>query len=157
MNKFKASFRFYEGAAPFPGTCLRCGTTSKLWQLGEIPATNMACYYCDRCLVEIASYSGMVTSQSFAMMNEVKSERIAQLEAQIDAAPKLLKEISQNVNSILSDLVTSLANIASSAVPTDDKASEADTPVPAAKPGTPAEAGSGEGKGPKPSPKSSSK
>lgn len=157
MNKFKASFRFYEGAAPFPGTCLRCGTTSKLWQLGEIPATNMACYYCDRCLVEIASYAGMVTSQSFAMMNEVKSERIAQLEAQIDAAPKLLKEISQNVNSILGDLVTSLANIASSAVPVNQQASEADAPVSASKPGTPVEAGSGEGKGTKPSPKSSSK
>jgi hypothetical protein len=109
MNKFKASFRFYEGAAPFPGTCLRCGTTSKLWQLGEIPATNMACYYCDRCLVEIASFAGMVTGESFAVLNEVKTERIDMLEAQLSAAPVLLKELSNNVNSILSDFAASMA------------------------------------------------
>jgi hypothetical protein len=157
MNKFKASFRFYEAAAPFPGTCLRCGTTSKLWQLGEIPATNMACYYCDRCLVEIASFAGMVTGESFAVLNEVKTERIDMLEAQLSAAPVLLKELSHNVNTILSDFAASMAHVASSALPTNVKASQADTPVLTANNGASAEAGQGTGQGSKPSSKSSGK
>jgi hypothetical protein len=99
----------------------------------------------------------MVTSQSFAVLNEVKTERINELEAQLSAAPELLKELSHNVNTILSDFAASMAHVASSALPTNVKTIEADNPGPAADNGASVEAGQGTGQGSKPSSKSSGK
>jgi hypothetical protein len=157
MNKFKATFRFYEGAAPFPGTCLRCGTTNKLWHLGEIPATNMACYYCDRCLVEIAMFTGMVRKEDYDSETTKLEETVTDLEAQLSSAPLLLKELSENVNNILSDFVTSLASVASNDLSTSGKSDKADTGSVEGKHGATAEAGQGKSKGTKPSSESFSK
>jgi|TARA_B110000971_G_scaffold24215_1_gene21791 hypothetical protein len=99
----------------------------------------------------------MVTGESFAVLNEVKTERIDMLEAQLSAAPVLLKELSNNVNSILSDFAASMAHVASSALPTNIKADQANATVPSADNGTTAQAGQGTGQGSKPSSKSSGK
>ena len=152
MDKFKASFRFYEKAAPYPGMCLRCGTSDKLWQLGEIRGTTMAAYYCDGCLTELAMFTGMVTGKSYAELSATKQTKIDELQAQVDAAPKLLKELSNNVNGILSDFAIALADVASSAVSSNSKASEANPPFATADDGATAEAGQGK----KPSAKSGS-
>lgn len=152
MDKFKASFRFYDKAAPYPGMCLRCGTSDKLWQLGEIRGTNMAAYYCDGCLVELALYSGMVTGTSYAELNSAKQTKIDELQAQVDAAPKLLKELSHNVNGILSEFAIALADVASSAVSSNSKTGKTDAGIAEADNGATAEAGQGK----KPSAKSGS-
>lgn len=157
MDKFKASFRFYEGAAPFPGTCLRCGTTSKLWHLGEIPATNMAAYYCDRCLVEIAMFTGMVQKNTYESETAELTNEIKSLEAQLAAAPQLLKELSANVNNILGDFVTTLAGIASNNLPASGKGNKANTGGTKGKSGSTAEAGQGKSEGSEPSTQSSGK
>lgn len=156
MDKFKASFRFYDKAAPYPGFCLRCSATEKLWHLGEIRGTNMAAYYCDDCLVEIAMFSGMVTGKSYAELNSVKTQQIDELTAQVEAAPKLLKELSHNVNSILSEFAIALADVASSSVPSNSKASKANAGVAEADDGVAAEAGQGKKQSSKPSTESAS-
>lgn len=150
MNKFKASFRFYEKAAPYPGFCLRCGTGERLWQLGEIRGTTMAAYYCDPCLVETAEYSGMVQKHVYENETAELKNKVNELEAQLGAAPKLLKELSENVNSILGEFVTTLASVASSSSAAGPKGNKANTGSVKAKSGSAAEAGQGKVEGAEP-------
>lgn len=151
MDKFKASFRFYEKAAPFPGYCFRCGTSDKLWHLGEVRGTNMAAFYCDGCLCELARYTGMVDKHIHENATSELTNKVEQLEAQLSAAPKLLKELSNNVNSILGEFVTSLAGVASSSGTSGAKGNKASTRSTKADAGASSEAGEGASESAEPS------
>lgn len=128
MDKFKASFRFYEQGAPYPGICLRCGTNSRLWDLGRsIPGTNMGAYYCDDCLVELASFSGMTSKNAHEGTVSELTTSLETANAQLQVAPSLVKELTHNVQSLLSEFILNLASSTGPSKPVQPKGFEANT------------------------------
>ena len=142
MSKFEVSFRYYEKAAPYPGMCLRCSSTDKLWDLGRtIPGTNIGAYYCDHCLTELAFYSGFVYKSTYEdKVGEMENE-IKDLNAKVQEAPKLIEKVSHDINNILGDFVTNIAAIDAASNPVQSKGAEADTGD------TPANSGQSKGSG----------
>lgn len=127
MDKFQVSFRFYEAGAPYPGICLRCGAGSRLWDLGRsISGTNMGAYYCDGCLVELASFTGMVQRDVFSNTVTKIEEDLNKTKAQLEAAPKLIKELTHDITSILGEFVSNLASVSSSNKPVQPQGTKAD-------------------------------
>jgi hypothetical protein len=128
MDKFSASFRFYEAGAPYPGICLKCGAGSKLWDLGRnISGTNMGAYYCDGCLVELATYTGMVQKDVFSNTITKIQEDLDKTKAQLEVAPKLIKELTHDITSILGEFVSNLASVPSSNKSVQPKGAKANT------------------------------
>lgn len=127
MEVFNASFRFYEAGAPYPGICLKCGAGSNLWDLGRnISGTNMGAYYCDECLVELATYTGMKSKTLHESTVDLLSAELETAKAQLEAAPKIIKELTNGINSLLSDFVTELAGVSGASKPVQPKSAEAD-------------------------------
>ena len=128
MEVFNASFRFYEAGAPYPGICLKCGAGRNLWDLGRnISGTNMGAYYCDECLVELATYTGMKSKALHESTVDLLSAELATAKAQLEAAPKIIKELTNGINSLLSDFVTELAGVSGVSKPVQPKGVEADS------------------------------
>lgn len=106
-------FRFYEKGAPFPGTCVFSGDNKNLWEVGSMTVQGqiLAVLLSDRVLQELATQAGYVTSRSYAELNATLSAKIAKQEAQIETTPKLLKDFQNDVTSLITEFVTSLASV----------------------------------------------
>lgn len=156
-NIYKASFRFYEAAAPFPGTCLRCGTDKKLWELGMIRATNIGAYYCDPCLCELGSFAGLESKAGFEEQLDTLEKTINTLTAQVEGTPELAKELIHDLNNLFSNFVTNLAVYASTPVSVQPEAHSSSVGQPADKSSEHERVGAAEKPAVKPSPKSASK
>ena len=106
-------FRFYENTAPFPGTCVFSGENKNLWEIGSMTVQGepLPVLLSDRVLVELATFAGFVTSQSYAELNAVLTEKIDKQQAQIDELPNLLKEFQNDVTGTITNFVTSLASV----------------------------------------------
>ena len=127
MNNFNASFRFYEQGAPYPGMCLRCSAGSKLWDLGRnMPGTNMGAYYCDGCLVELATFTGMASKEAHEGAVSKLTTALETANAQLEVAPSLVKELTHNVQSLLSEFILNLASGTSPSKPVQPKGDQAD-------------------------------
>lgn len=156
MDKFSASYRFYEQGAPYPGMCLRCGAGSKLWDLGRnIPGTNMGAYYCDGCLVELATFTGMASKEAHEGTVSKLTTALETANAQLAVAPSLVKELTHNVQSLLSEFVLNLASSASPSKPVQPKGDQADAGDTGGVVEEPGESIKGSAKATKPSAKSS--
>jgi hypothetical protein len=156
-NIFDRSYRFYEAGAPFPGVCLACSNVNKLWDLGMISGTNRGAYLCDMCLQDLALFAGFVLKAVYEKdTSELKAE-VAKLENQIEASPRLIKELTQNVNSLLGEFVTSLASVASTNKPVQPEGNKADTGDSSVVAGATEASSKGTAKITKPSVKSASK
>lgn len=156
MDKFSASYRFYEQGAPYPGMCLRCGAGSKLWDLGRnIPGTNMGAYYCDGCLVELATFTGMASKEAHEGTVSKLTTALETANAQLEVAPSLVKELTHNVQSLLSEFVLNLASGASPSKPVQPKGDQADAGDTSGVTEEPGKGVKGSAKATKPSAKSS--
>jgi hypothetical protein len=156
-NIFDRSYRFYEAGAPFPGVCLACSNVNKLWDIGIINGTNRGAYLCDMCLQDLALFAGFVLKAVYEKdTSELKAE-VAKLEDQIEASPRLIKELTQNVNSLLGEFVTSLASVASTNKPVQPESNKANAGDPAVVTGATEASSNGTAKTAKPSVKSASK
>jgi hypothetical protein len=156
MDKFSASFRFYEQGAPYPGMCLKCGAGSRLWDLGRnIPGTNMGAYYCDGCLVELASFTGMASKDTYEGTVSKLTTELETAKAQLEVAPSLVKELTHNVQSLLSEFVLNLASSSSPRKPVQPEGDQADAGDTNGVVEEPRESVKGSAKAAKPSTKSS--
>jgi hypothetical protein len=128
MDKFSASFRFYEQGAPYPGMCLKCSAGSRLWDLGRnIPGTNMGAYYCDGCLVELATFTGMASKDTFENTVSKLNIELKTAKSQLEVAPSLVKELTHNVQSLLSEFVLNLASSTGPSKPVQPEGIEANS------------------------------
>jgi hypothetical protein len=126
MDKFNVSFRFYEQGAPYPGMCLRCSAGSKLWDLGRnMPGTNMGAYYCDGCLVELATFTGMASKDAHEGAISKLTTQLETANAQLEVAPSLVKELTHNVQSLLSNFILNLASSTGPSKPVQPESVEA--------------------------------
>lgn len=153
MSNFGVTFRFYENGAPFPGQCVFSGQITNLWEVGSmvVQGSPVPVLLADRVLVELANYAGFVSKEQHEKVVTEQAEVIAKQAAQLEAAPKLLKELTTDVNNILSNFVTDLAGLASGSVSNGSEGSEANTGGTEAKPGSTAKTGQGKSKSAKPS------
>ena len=156
-NIYKASFRFYEAAAPYPGMCLKCGTSNRLWELGMIRGTNMGAYYCDACLIEIGEFAGLGVKATFDEQIDTLEETINTLTAQVEVTPELAKELIHDLNNLFSNFVTNLAVHASAPVSVQPEAHSSSTGQPASKPSEHERTGAAAKPAAKPSSKPASK
>jgi hypothetical protein len=127
MNIFDKSYRFYEAGAPHPGICLACSNVNKLWDLGVISGTNRGAYLCDTCLQDLALFAGFVLKTVYEKETTDLRTKIEIANNQIDAAPKLIKELTHDLTSILGNFVTSLAGVTGPSKPVQSKGIEADS------------------------------
>ena len=146
MSPFKPHFRTFPNGAPYPGTCLRCGNNRDLVELGA--------YYCTRCIAELATNRGFVTSESFASEVSSSQSKISELEAQVNAIPNLIKEFSNDISNIVSNFVVSLASVDVPDQPVQPEGTQADAGEPAAESGSGAISGKGKKQTSEPSPES---
>lgn len=153
MSNFKTTFRFYDTAAPFPGQCVFSGQTTQLWEVGSmvIQGKPVPVLLADRVLVELADYAGFVTKKQHEEAIASRDEVIANQAAQLEQAPKLLKELTTDVNNILTNFVATLAGVTSNSAPASAKGNKADAGSVEAVDGPAAKAGQGKSKGAKPS------
>jgi hypothetical protein len=125
MNVFNKSYRFYQAGAPYPGVCLACSNVNNLWDLGVISGTNRGAYLCDTCLQDLALYAGFVLKAVHEKETTELTTKIKTLSSQVEAAPKLIKELTNDINSILGDFITSLASVTSTSKPVQPESVEA--------------------------------
>lgn len=111
MNVFNKSYRFYQAGAPFPGVCLACSNVNNLWDMGMISGTNRGAYLCDTCLQDLALFAGFVLKAVYEKETAELSNKVKILSNQIEVAPKLIKELTHDIHSILGNFVTSLASV----------------------------------------------
>jgi hypothetical protein len=126
MNVFNKSYRFYEAGAPYPGVCLTCSNVNKLWDLGMISGTNRGAYLCDTCLQDLALFAGFVLKGVYEKETSELRTKIEIANNQIDAAPKLIKELTHDLTSILGNFVTSLASVTGPSKPVQFESPKAD-------------------------------
>ena len=126
MNVFNKSYRFYEAGAPYPGVCLACSNVNKLWDLGVISGTNRGAYLCDTCLQDLALFAGFVLKTVYDKETTDLRTKIEIANNQIDAAPKLIKELTHDLTSLLGNFVTSLASVTISSKPVQPQSPKAD-------------------------------
>ena len=127
MNVFNKSYRFYQAGAPYPGVCLACSNVNNLWDLGVISGTNRGAYLCDTCLQDLALFAGFVLKAVHEKETSELSTKIKTLSNQVEVAPKLIKELTHDINSILGNFVTNLASVTVFSKPVQPKGPEANT------------------------------
>ena len=155
MNVFNKSYRFYQAGAPYPGVCLACSNVNNLWDLGLISGTNRGAYLCDTCLQDLALFAGFVLKTVYEKETADLRTKIEIANNQIDAAPKLIKELTHDLTSILGNFVTSLASVTSPSKPVQPKSAEADSGDSKGVAGATKKSSEGSAKTSKPSSKSS--
>ena len=111
MNVFNKSYRFYQAGAPYPGVCLACSNVNNLWDLGMISGTNRGAYLCDTCLQDLALFAGFVLKAVHEKTTGELTTKIKTMTSQVEAAPKLIKELTHDITSLLGEFVTSLASV----------------------------------------------
>jgi hypothetical protein len=131
-NIFNRSYRFYEKGAPYPGICATCSNTTRLWDLGIIKNTNQGLYLCDTCLTEVATFAGFVLRTQHEKLVDESRTQIDELTTKLDAAPKLIRKLNENVSNILADFVTDLAAINSKPAPSRVETVETSIDTPSA-------------------------
>lgn len=159
MSGFQTHFRFYENGAPYPGTCVFSGDNKNLWEVGSLVVQGQALpiLLSDRVLCELAEYTGYVRKEVHEELNDRLSKTIETQSAQLDAAPTLIKELTNGINNLLSDFIGDLASVASVNKPIQSQGYQADTRSPEELAGPAAQAGQAKGSSTKPSTKSASK
>lgn len=86
----------------------------------------MGAYYCDGCLVELATFTGMASKDAHEGTVSKLTTALETANAQLEVAPSLVKELTHNVQSLLSEFVLNLASGASPSKPVQPKGDQAD-------------------------------
>lgn len=157
MQKMQRHFRFYKKGAPFPGQCVSSGNLTDLWDLGPIPGTPMTALLSDQSLRELATFAGYVTKEKYQNDVSALQQEVADLKAQLDVSPKMIKELTNGINGLLSTFVADLASISSPRKPVQPKGDSTGLGKPEDVTGSSVEAGQTEGSSTEPSTKSASK
>ena len=126
MNVFNKSYRFYQAGAPYPGVCITCSNVNNLWDIGVIGGTNRGAYFCDTCLQDLALFAGFVLEAVHKKTTDDLTTKIETMNSQIQAAPKLIKELTHDITSLLGNFVTSLASVTIPSKPVQPESPKAD-------------------------------
>jgi hypothetical protein len=92
-----------------------------------ISGTNRGAYLCDTCLQDLALFAGFVLKGVYEKETSDLRTKIEIANSQIDAAPKLIKELTHDITSLLGNFVTSLAGVSVPSKPVQPQSVEANT------------------------------
>lgn len=87
----------------------------------------MGAYYCDGCLVELATFTGMASKDTFENTVSKLNIELKTAKSQLEVAPSLVKELTHNVQSLLSEFVLNLASSTGPSKPVQPEGIEANS------------------------------
>jgi len=85
----------------------------------------MGAYYCDGCLVELATFTGMASKDAHEGTVSKLTTELENAKTQLEVAPSLVKELTHNVQSLLSNFILNLASSTSPSKPVQPQGIEA--------------------------------
>jgi hypothetical protein len=91
-----------------------------------ISGTNRGAYLCDTCLQDLALFAGFVLKAVHEKKTAELTTKIETMNSQIEAAPKLIKELTHDITSLLGNFVTSLASVTIPSKPIQSESAKAD-------------------------------
>jgi hypothetical protein len=90
-------FNYFENGGPYPGTCLSCGATKELFDVGGTRLEGGSNLLCKKCSVELALFLGYVEEAPL-------QEQMNNLEADIEAHERELARIPDHVEDLINGI-----------------------------------------------------
>lgn len=103
-------FNYFANGGPFPGTCLSCGNNKDLYDLGKDEVTNASYLLCNRCVADIAIFTGHILREPAMREHDHLRNHIAELEAQVKRVPDLVEGLINGVRSSVADFVLAVSS-----------------------------------------------
>jgi len=103
-------FNYFANGGPFPGTCLSCGNNKELFDLGKDEVTSASYLLCNRCVSELASFTGHILKEPAMREFDHLKSHIAELEAQVKKAPELVEGLINGIRSTVADFVLAVSS-----------------------------------------------
>ena len=114
-------FIYFENGGPFPGTCISCGATKELYDVGGTRFDGGNNLLCKRCIGELAVFTGYVPEAPLAELIELKEEEIGLLNDQLNRIPGEVEELINGIRSRVTDFVFAVSYSDSASDSSDDK------------------------------------
>lgn len=96
-------FNYFENGGPFPGTCISCGATKQLFDIGGTRIDGGNNLLCKKCSVELALFLGYVEEAPL-------QEQIYNLEADIEAHEQELARVPEHVEELINGIRSSVTD-----------------------------------------------
>lgn len=96
-------FNYFENGGPFPGTCVSCGATKQLFDIGGTRIDGGSNLLCKKCSVELALFIGYVEEAPL-------QEQIWNLEADIEAHEQELARVPEHVEELINGIRSSVTD-----------------------------------------------
>ena len=96
-------FNYFENGGPFPGTCVSCGATKQLFDIGGTRIDGGSNLHCKKCSVELALFIGYVEEAPL-------QEQIWNLEADIEAHEQELARVPDHVEELINGIRSSVTD-----------------------------------------------
>lgn len=96
-------FIFHENGGPFPGTCISCGATKELYDIGGTRFDGGSNLLCKRCAGELAVFIG------YAELAPLE-EQIYNLEADVEAHEQELARVPEHVEELINGIRSSVTD-----------------------------------------------
>jgi len=96
-------FNYFENGGPFPGTCISCGATKELYDIGGTRIDGGSNLLCKKCSVELALFIGYVEEAPL-------EEKIYILEADIEAHEQELARVPEHVEELINGIRSSVTD-----------------------------------------------
>jgi hypothetical protein len=90
-------FNYFENGGPYPGTCISCGATKQLFDVGGTRIDGGSNLFCKKCSVELALFLGYVEEQPLL-------DQMYNLEADIEAHERELARIPDHVEDLINGI-----------------------------------------------------
>lgn len=96
-------FNYFENGGPFPGTCVSCGATKQLFDIGGTRIDGGSNLLCKKCSVELALFIGYVEEEPLL-------EQIYVLEADVEAHERELARVPDHVEELINGIRSSVTD-----------------------------------------------
>lgn len=90
-------FNYFENGGPYPGSCVSCGATRELFDIGGTRIDGGNNLLCKKCSVELALFLGYVEEAPL-------QEQMYNLEADIEAHERELARIPDHVEDLINGI-----------------------------------------------------
>lgn len=115
-------FNYFANGGPYPGTCMSCGNNKELFDLGKDQQTGGSHLLCNRCVSEIAQFTGHILREPAMREHDHLKNHIAELEAQLKSVPTQVEGLINGIRSSVADFVLAVSSSSddSGSVPVQD-------------------------------------
>ena len=98
-------FNYFENGGPFPGTCISCGATKQLFDLGGTRIDGGNNLLCKKCSVELALFLGYVEEEPLLEQIYVLEADVEAHELELARVPNHVEELINGIRSSVTDFI----------------------------------------------------